>query len=222
MLNKQKGNMYGFVTHTWNPIKGKCLHKCSYCYMDKMYKRYKWNETIRLDDKCLNDQLGKDNFIFVGSSTDMWSEDIPDHYIKEVLHHCYKFDNQYLFQSKNPKRFVKYSNDFPLNSLLGTTLETNYSGLIKDNAPDIMKRINAMIDLNHDKKMITIEPVLDFEPDRFFEIIKRINPIQVNIGADSGNNKLPEPSKEKLRYLISRIDNTDIKLILKDNLKRLL
>src|SRR3990167_1900105 len=31
MLNKQKGNMYGFVTHTWNPIKGKCSHNCSYC-----------------------------------------------------------------------------------------------------------------------------------------------------------------------------------------------
>jgi len=25
-LNKQKGNMYGFVTHTWNVIKGKCPH----------------------------------------------------------------------------------------------------------------------------------------------------------------------------------------------------
>ena len=33
MLNKQKGNMYGFVTHTWNVIKGKCPHDCEYCYM---------------------------------------------------------------------------------------------------------------------------------------------------------------------------------------------
>ena len=35
-LNKQKGNMYAFVTHTWNPIRGKCPHDCSYCYM-KVY-----------------------------------------------------------------------------------------------------------------------------------------------------------------------------------------
>lgn len=25
-LNKAKGNMYEFITHTWNPIKGKCPH----------------------------------------------------------------------------------------------------------------------------------------------------------------------------------------------------
>jgi len=24
MLNEVKGNMYGWVTHTWNTIKGKC------------------------------------------------------------------------------------------------------------------------------------------------------------------------------------------------------
>jgi DNA repair photolyase len=32
-LNPSKGNMYPFVTHTWNPIRGKCPHDCSYCYM---------------------------------------------------------------------------------------------------------------------------------------------------------------------------------------------
>jgi len=34
-LVKQKGNMYEFVTHMWGPIKGKCKHNCSYCYMKK-------------------------------------------------------------------------------------------------------------------------------------------------------------------------------------------
>ena len=33
-LNVAKGNMYGFITHTWNPIKGHCYHQCSYCYMN--------------------------------------------------------------------------------------------------------------------------------------------------------------------------------------------
>ena len=31
MLNRQKGNMYPWITHTWNPIKGKCPHDCTYC-----------------------------------------------------------------------------------------------------------------------------------------------------------------------------------------------
>ena len=31
-LNKTKGDMYDFITHTWNPIRGRCLHDCSYCH----------------------------------------------------------------------------------------------------------------------------------------------------------------------------------------------
>lgn len=29
-LNKSTGNMYKFITHTWNTIKGECPHGCSY------------------------------------------------------------------------------------------------------------------------------------------------------------------------------------------------
>jgi len=92
MLNKTKGNMYPWVSHTWNPIKGKCPHDCSYCYM----KRFPQGE-LRLDEKALKDNLGEGNFIFVGSSCDMWSNDIPSLWIKKVLEHCRKFDNCFFF-----------------------------------------------------------------------------------------------------------------------------
>lgn len=46
MLNKSKGNMYPWVTYTWNPIKGKCPHECRYCYM----KGYPQPE-LHLDEK---------------------------------------------------------------------------------------------------------------------------------------------------------------------------
>ena len=96
MMNKQKGNMYHFVTHTWNPIKGTCPHGCSYCYM----KRFPQGK-LRLDEKCLGDNLGKENFIFIGSSTDMWAEEIPEEWIKKVLEYTKKFPtNTYLFQTK--------------------------------------------------------------------------------------------------------------------------
>ena len=35
-LNIRKGDMYKFIDFTWNPIKGKCLHDCSYCYMKQI------------------------------------------------------------------------------------------------------------------------------------------------------------------------------------------
>jgi DNA repair photolyase len=39
-LNKSTGNLYEFVTHSWNPIQGKCPHDCSYCYVERTFRRY--------------------------------------------------------------------------------------------------------------------------------------------------------------------------------------
>ncbi len=68
---------------------------------------------------------------------------------------------------------------------------------------------------------VTIEPIMDFDLEEMVELIKKCNPQQVNIGADSGNNHLPEPPKEKIFKLIEALSSfTTVKQ--KDNLKRLL
>ena len=48
-LTKSRGNMYPFVTHTWNAIKGICFHDCPYCYM----KKFDGLLPIRFDPKEL-------------------------------------------------------------------------------------------------------------------------------------------------------------------------
>jgi len=212
-LNKSKGNMYPFVTHTWNPIKGKCSHDCSYCYM-KVWKQ----KPLHLVEKELNDDLGSGNFIFVGSSTDMFAEDVPKEWIIKTLEHCSKHDNRYLFQTKNPKRFEEFVGGYPFNSVLGTTLESNRSHIEISKAPDIGERISYM---NWDNVMITIEPIMDFDLKPFVMMIKRIKPKWVNIGADSKGHKLPEPSKEKVDALIKELRKfTEVKI--KPNLNRII
>jgi hypothetical protein len=54
----------------------------------------------------------------------------------------------------------------------------------------------------------------------FSEMILSCNPRQVNIGADSGNNHLPEPPPEKIADLIEAL-RPFTKVYLKPNLKRL-
>ena len=98
-LNVSKGNMYEFVNKTWNTVKGECFHDCSYCYM----KRWKNLKPIRFDEKELKTDLGNGNFIFVGSSCDMWAKNIPEDWIQRTLEHCSKYDNSYFFQTKNPQ-----------------------------------------------------------------------------------------------------------------------
>lgn len=53
------------------------------------------------------------------------------------------------------------------------------------------------------------------------ELIKCCEPIQVNIGADSGNNHLPEPSGVKVLELIEELSRFT-KVVRKDNLARLI
>ena len=98
-LNKATGQMYTWVTHTWNTIKGECPHGCTYCYM----KRWGKQKPVRFDEKELKTDLGSGNFIFVGSSCDMWADNIQDEWIFRTLCHCNKYDNTYLFQTKNPR-----------------------------------------------------------------------------------------------------------------------
>lgn len=215
-MNKQTGNMYPFVTHTWNPIRGKCPHECEYCYMKKFKVGY-----LRLEKRELNTNLGSGNFIFVGSSTDMFAEEVYSPWIMSVLIHCMKYpNNTYLFQTKNPKRFKLYHACFEKlkDVILGTTIESDISPPIS-NAPTTFERAVEMMELKG-RKMISLEPIMEFDMDIMLDWIKKINPEFVSIGADSKYSNLPEPSTEKIeRFLIELYKITQV--IIKPNMERL-
>lgn len=226
MLNKSKGNMYPFVTHTWNTVKGACPHGCSYCYM----KRFGEQPPLHFDKKELKTPLvdpetGKDGlFIFVGSSCDMWAVGVWGNWISSTLEHCLKYDNRYLFQSKCPTRFMVYESKLPHNSILGTTLESNidYPSISGHRTPPPDLRWPAMRLLKNEgwRIMITIEPILDFDLKPFVEMLQDIEPSWINIGADSQGHNLPEPPAEKVRELIAELERfTEVKI--KPNLKRI-
>ena len=214
-LNKQKGNMYSWCTHTWNPIRGKCPHQCTYCYM----KDFNVGE-LRLDEKALKDNLGEGRTIFVGSSTDMWAQEVPLEWILRVLNYCWKFpDNQYLFQSKNPYKFLMESSQFPAKSIFGTTMETDQEIPEISKAPEPGLRA-AWIALLR-PTMISIEPIMDFALDKFLDWLTYIKPKFVSIGADSKGHNLPEPPGGKVKELIQELEKfTEVKI--KKNLSRLL
>ncbi len=206
-LNISKGNMYDFVSHTWNTVKGACEHDCSYCYM----KRWGKLNPERFDNKELKTDLGSGNFIFVGSSNDLFAKNIPDEWIKKILDYCNKFENKYLFQTKNPKRVLEYAEHPTIRnkSVICTTLESNtYYPEIMGNSPKPILRSSAMFEISKlgIKTYVTIEPILDFTVDAFVDLIIKCRPEQVNIGADTGRHNLPEPSKTKILALIGYLE----------------
>jgi len=209
--------------YTWNPVGGECKHFCKYCYVKrgrtKNLKKYMGE--VRLDEKCMKDNLGNGNYIFVGSATDIFGDWVPDEIIKQVLDYCKKFDNKYLFQTKNPIRFFSFFDKFPHRSVLGCTIESNISYPHVSSAPDNGFRILAMSCVKGFEKMISIEPIMQFTLKDFVDKIKYINPSFVSIGADSKNCGLPEPESHKIEKLIKELKKfTDVKI--KSNLSRII
>jgi len=233
-MTKAKGNMYEFLSHTWNPVKGKCSHNCSYCYMKDIRERFSQTEREPyISDYEMKSNLGKGNKIFIGSSCDLFAENIPDEWILRILFAIERYpENTYLFQTKNPQRYLNYfhaiiggkvETEFPKKCILGTTIETNRIYPCMGNTPSPNGRAKAieLITSQFNDCFITIEPILDFDFELFVPMLKDAMPKYINVGADSGNNHLPEPEPEKIRELIKELEKfTEVRL--KKNLKRLL
>jgi DNA repair photolyase len=218
--------MYPFIDYTWNPIRGECPHKCGYCYVERIRKRFNIKPTpLRFIEFSLN-EWGPENgnkvkSIFVGSAMDIFASAIPGEWIGEIVSYSKKRPwNSYLFQTKNPSRYFEFCDQLPIFSMLATTLESNREyPHIYNLAPPVTERVKAFKVLKQ-SKMITIEPIMDFDVPVFSEIILSCNPQWVTIGADTGNNHLPEPPPEKTGALIRALRSYKIDVYLKKNLKR--
>jgi DNA repair photolyase len=219
----QKGNMYEWAK-PWNPLGGKCMHDCSYCSTNSL-KRYpvineKYSGEIRLYSDLFKIPKNKP-IIFVVAQNDLFANNVPTQYIMRVLQAC-KNDNThtYFFQTKNPDRYLSFLPDFPKGSILCTTIETNRNYPLSF-APLTSQRAEVMYKITGYEKQITIEPIIDFDLEEMITLIRMCHPSKVNIGADSKNNHLPEPSKEKLLALINELQKFTI-INRKTNLSRLL
>ena len=227
MLNESKGNMFPFLSHTFNTIKGICPHSCSFCYM----RRFKQNP-VRLDAKELKTDLGEGNFIFTGSSCDVFADKISPQWIRATLDKCRDANhNKYLFLTKNPMRYSEFFGEYPQDVVLGVTLESDKdhpeayeSGNCNDGQPQIDSRVNGIRraqQAGYDI-LVSVEPILRFDLSAFREIIEDIGPTYLAIGADSQGHNLPEPTGDEVRALIFELEKSGHTVIQKSNLGRLL
>lgn len=178
---------------------------------------------IRFDPKELEVNLGEGNFIFVGSGTDAWAFDIPSDWITRFLDYCNQFDNNYLFQSKDPSRFLEFiGHPVMRKSVLCTTIETNtfYPDIVR-NAPNTRKRAKAMQKLANlgMRTCVTCEPLIQFDLPEMVELVRMCSPVQVNIGRNSRQDiTLPEPTRNEVQALITGLQRFT-RVVVKSNAK---
>lgn len=222
---------------TWNPVGGRCPHACTFCYVDGKIAPWlermgnnKYVGELRLIEEEFKTKLitpdGK--IIFVESCGDLFAYGIDQTWIWQVLNYISKFPEQtFLLQTKNPERFFEFG--IPQNCILGTTIESNRDYHLTK-APNPKERYYVFFMLNNDRDiegnksyrlMVSIEPIMDFDLDVLAQWIQEIDPEFVSVGADSGKNKLHEPSVEKLHEFL-KILNKTTEVRSKKNLSRLL
>lgn len=232
-LNKSKGNMYDWVTHTHSHLGGECPHKCSYCYVQKnrfgVSERYQGEP--RLIEKELLVNYGSGKTIFIEHMNDLFAKGIKDEWIAAILDHCRKYPgNKYVFQTKAPVHAYLYADLIDRISegslvMIGTTIETNRPmshKISKANIPE--KRKDGIKYFSQDgfETFVTIEPIMKMDVEVMVEWLQEIKPEFINIGADSKGCNLPEPSPDEVRALIDGIQKAGLTIRKKSNLGRLL
>jgi DNA repair photolyase len=218
--NANGRKMFNIITKTWNPVTG-CYHSCIYCWARKLAlrklrnaERYRNGFIPKLNQGEFNDRFDG-GIVFVSDMGDLLGDFIPRKWIESVINYVKKFPNTYfLLLTKNPARYHEFLDKMPSNIILGVTIETNRDDLylkkMISKAPLPSKRYEAMQKLNWDKKFISIEPILDFDLEKFAQWIEEIEPLMIYIGYDNYNNKLPEPSINKTLKLIEVLSETTL------------
>jgi len=220
-------NMYQLSVKQWNPFVG-CHFDCSYCKpsFQAQAKRQKHNCMECYDfrphihPKRLTEKLpetGYMQFIFACASGDVSFCDVASfRFIVQRMRE--EPSKTFLLQSKNPKTFHRIK-DWPENVILGTTIETNRKDLASGAslAPEPIRRAVALGQIKCARKMVTIEPIMDFDSGLILNLIDEVNPCMVWMGFNSkrASLQLPEPSLEKFRDLHWRLAALGIPVILK-------
>lgn len=227
------GNMYSDSIKQWNVFVG-CKFDCSYCRksfqaqmkrqkpkFDENGKQYRgcqqcYDYEPHFHEERITKKYMKklpntfgDQFIWVGSSGDI--SFIKVFNMMKILNKIEEYPQTFFFQTKNPEFFHKFK--FPKNAILGITLETNRYYPEISNAPYTYDRFYWFKRKDHPRKIVTIEPIMEFDFDIFLEWLKEISPERVYIGYDTKKNYLPEPSLEKTKKLIKELEKfTKVKL----------
>jgi protein gp37 len=192
-MNKQGKNGIEWCDYTWSPITG-CLHGCEYCYARRIANRFgmpQYDNECHVytgKAKCYDDavhtgpfpwgfaptfhkyrldepqKIKKPSKIFVCSMADLFGDWVPDEWIERVFNVAIETNHQYLFLTKNPKRY-NAAIEYFANEERGYALSEGYwdnfwFGTTITSQEDIY-RIPDLLKFPEGHKFISIEPLLE-------------------------------------------------------------
>ena len=223
-------NMYAGA-ETWNPFRG-CGFACSYCKPSfqgqaKRQKHrcevcYRFEPHVHANRISVG-KVPKSPIVFVCGNGDIafCNKNALPRILDVVDRHGEQNPNTtYYLQSKEPSCFEPIIDRLSSQVVLVTTLETNrddgYDKISK--APPPTERHRQFLALDYPRKVVTVEPVLDFDADVFAGMIEELAPEYVWLGFNSRPKsvQLPEPSADKLRAFTRLLSEAGIPIRAKE------
>lgn len=223
---------------TWNCFKG-CKFDCTYCNARRLaltrlahLPQYADGFYPRLVEQAMGQTFQDGDFIFIAYMGDIaWA---CRGELEAIMARVSMFPlTTFLMLTKAPSIFLEWQEAWgfepPLNMYLGATIESNIDHKVTK-APPPEKRYQAMVQLQHPHKFISIEPIMNFHLRTMVDWIKEIGPEIVEIGPDNYNNNLPEPASFvsgcrapwKVRTLLEMLRDFVPTVVEKPGLSRLL
>lgn len=176
---------------SWNPVTGctKISPGCKHCYAERMAKRlkamgqpnYANGFYVTLHEHMLEKPLlwKKPQMIFVNSMSDLFHQDVPLQFIKQIYDVMRKANwHQFQVLTKRSQRLVELNDElhWPDNVWMGVSVES----------PQYQYRIDDLRKTNARIKFLSLEPLLDALPNLDLHNID-----WVIVGGESGPGARP-------------------------------
>lgn len=212
-----------FYDFSHSHLSGGCPHECSYCsvrnstFATGPQSKFLFGPIKENEKKY---RMRYENYgvrsIMLENYVDMFSDWIPSRVIQRILLHCKRYEkhNIFMFQTKNPGRYMEFMGMMPKAHVLGTTIETNRdtSGISKAPVPEV--RYRAMLELpKGTPTFVSIDPMLECDLDVLVKWIEEIDPMFITMGKIQWRGYrtwpgMPLPSREKRIEIHRRLTDT--------------
>jgi len=209
-MNKTK---IEWCDYTINPVKGLCPMACSYCYARAMYKRFKWDETIRLDAAAIQEihSIKEPSRIFVGSTIELFGDWIEPEWYDYIWGMVKaKPQHTFIFLTKYSSGLAKFS-PFPKNCWVGVSATDEGQFLVGWHR---LKDIQATV------KFFSLEPLL--KPILISkETLEQAGINWLIVGQQTPTSIKTSPKIEWIEEICQAATSSNIPVFLKNNLKPL-
>lgn len=162
----------------------------------------KYQGANRIFKAQLEKRFFEKDFVFVCDMLDLFGSKVRLYQIHKILEKIRSSAAQFLLLTKNPRRYQDFK--IPSNAVCGATIET-------DQRPEIAERIQIMTDLKHPRKMVSVEPIMEFSPG-FPSKLLDIEPEFLAVGYDNYKCGLKEPSLLETNFLINYFQERGIQV----------